>query len=159
MCGKKIINTPHTRFIYNDVMYNFAMCNSGFNCNEVQQCRHHTIRTNPERGWTQFLFLRLIHEKPMHGYQIVGELNTRGFLKRESLETGSVYTILRRMEHHGLITSEWEEKAEGVDRRVYTVTPIGAEVLKNGLEVMLQRKALLDDLASYYKQRFQGTTG
>jgi len=95
----------------------------------------------------------------MHGYQIMEELNTRGFLKKENLEAGSVYTILRRMEHHGLITSEWEEKAEGVDRRVYTVTPIGAEVLKNGLEVMLQRKALLDDLASYYKQRFQGTMG
>ncbi len=140
-------------------MYNFAMCNSGCNCNDVRQCRHHTIRTNPERGWTQFLFLRLIHEKPMHGYQIMEELNNRGFLKKESLEAGSVYTILRRMENHGLITSKWEEKAEGVDRRVYTVTSIGAEVLKNGLEVMLQRKALLDDLASYYKQRFQGITG
>src|SRR5512137_857736 len=135
------------------------MCNSGSDCNENHQCRHHMIRTNPERGWTQFLFLRLIHEKPIHGYQIMEELNTRGFLKKDRLEAGSVYTILRRMEHHGLITSEWEEKADGVDRRVYTVTTMGAEVLKNGLEVMLQRKALLDDLASYYKQCFQSTRG
>ena len=135
------------------------MCNSGSDCKEAQQCRHHMIRTNPERGWTQFLFLRLIHESPMHGYQIMEELNTRGFLKKDRLEAGSVYTILRRMEHHGLITSEWEEKADGVDRRIYTVTSLGAEVLKNGLEVMLQRKALLDDLASYYKRHFQGTTG
>jgi DNA-binding PadR family transcriptional regulator len=51
-----------------------------------------------------------------------------------------------------------EEKADGVDRRVYTATPIGTEVLKNGLEVMLQRKVLLDDLTSYYKQHFQSTT-
>jgi PadR family transcriptional regulator PadR len=115
------------------------------------------IRTNPERGWTQFLFLRLIHEKPMHGYQIMEELNTRGFLTKDRLEAGSVYTILRRMEHRGLITSEWEEKTDGVDRRVYTVTPEGTEILKDGLEIMLQRKALLDDLASYYRQRFQST--
>jgi DNA-binding PadR family transcriptional regulator len=117
------------------------------------------IRTNPERGWTQFLFLRLIHEKPMHGYQIMEELNTRGFLKKDRLEAGSVYTILRRMEHHGLITSKWEEREARVDRRIYTVTPIGAEVLENGLRVMLQRKALLDDLTSYYVQHFQITKG
>ena len=117
------------------------------------------IRTNPERGWTQFLFLRLIHERSMHGYQMMEELNTRGFLSKDKLEAGTVYTILRRMEHHGLITSEWEENVDGADRRVYTVTPIGAEVLEKGLEVMLQRKALLDDLASYYRQHFQGTTG
>jgi PadR family transcriptional regulator, regulatory protein PadR len=140
-------------------MYNFAMCNSGSDCNENHPCRHHMIRTNPERGWTQFLFLRLIHEKPMHGYQIMEELNTRGFLNRDSLEAGSMYTILRRMEHHGLITSEWEEMEAGADRRVYTVTPLGAEVLENGLRVMLHRKALLDDLAFYYKQHFQGTKG
>jgi len=134
------------------------MCNSGSSCDESQRRRHHMIRTNPERGWTQFLFLRLIHEKPMHGYQIMEELNTRGFLTKDRLEAGSVYTILRRMEHHGLITSKWEEKTDGVDRRVYTVTPEGTEILRDGLKIMLKRKALLDDLASYYKQRFQSTT-
>jgi PadR family transcriptional regulator PadR len=133
------------------------MCDSGNGCNEPHQCRHHMIRTNPERGWTQFLFLRLIHEKPMHGYQMMEELNTRGFLSRERLEAGTVYTILRRMEHHGLITSRWEENTDGPDRRVYTATPEGTQTLKEGLEAMLQRKALLDDLATYYKQRFQDT--
>ena len=132
------------------------MCDSGNDC-QPQQCRHHMIRHNPERGWTTFLFLRLIHEKPMHGYQIMEELSTRGFLNKERLEAGTVYTILRRMEHHGLITSQWEENTEGPDRRVYTATTEGTMILKEGLETMLQRKALLDDLAAYYKQRFQST--
>ena len=149
----------YSRFIGNDVICNVTMCSSGSDCSGDQRCRHHMIRTNPERGWTQFLFLRLIHERSMHGYQMMEELNTRGFLSKDKLEAGTVYTILRRMEHHGLITSEWEENVDGADRRVYTVTPIGAEVLEKGLEVMLQRKALLDDLASYYRQHFQGTTG
>jgi PadR family transcriptional regulator PadR len=131
------------------------MCNSGLEHNERPHWKRHIIRTNPERGWTQFLFLRLIHEKPMHGYQLMDELSSRGFLQQNRLEAGSVYTILRRMEHHGLITSEWEEKVSGPDRRVYTITPEGSEILKSGLEIMLQRKALLDDLAEYYKQRFQ----
>ena len=133
------------------------MCGSGCDCDEKKVCRRHMIRTNPERGWTQFLFLRLIHEKPMHGYQLMEELATRGFLQQGSLEAGSVYTILRRMEHHGLVASEWEEKPAGPDRRVYTATPEGAEILKAGLETMLKRKVVLDDLAAYYRQRFQGT--
>ncbi len=114
------------------------------------------IRTNPERGWTQFLLLRLIHEKPMHGYQLMEELQKRGFIQEGRLEAGTVYTVLRRMEHHGLLESRWEEQ-EGPDRRVYTVTPEGSEVLRAGLEVMLRRKAVLDDLAAYYRSRFGAT--
>ncbi len=143
-----------TPFICNDVTYDVAMCSSEDGCRH-HGCRHHTIQSNPERGWTQFLFLRLIHEKPMHGYQIMEELSKRGFLQKDRLEAGTVYTVLRRMEHHGLIVSEWEEVANGPDRRVYTVTPEGSQILKEGLEIMLTRKALLDDLASYYRQKFQ----
>jgi DNA-binding PadR family transcriptional regulator len=61
------------------------------------------------------------------------------------------------MEHHGLITSQWEENSDGPDRRVYTATQEGTQILKEGLEAMLKRKTLLDDLAAYYKQRFQNT--
>ncbi|MBM3291547.1 PadR family transcriptional regulator [Candidatus Bathyarchaeota archaeon] len=135
------------------------MHNSGHEYQGRHQRRGHVIKNNPERGWTQFLFLRLIHEKPMHGYQIMEELSSRGFLQENRLEAGSVYTILRRMEHHGLITSVWEEKASGPDRRVYTISTEGSEILKSGLEIMLKRKALLDDLAEYYKQKFQSKEG
>jgi DNA-binding PadR family transcriptional regulator len=55
------------------------------------------------------------------------------------------------MEHGGLLTSEWEEKESGPDRRVYKVTPEGVELLMRGTEAMLLRKALIDDLASYYE--------
>ncbi|MBN1682368.1 PadR family transcriptional regulator [Candidatus Bathyarchaeota archaeon] len=131
------------------------MCNSGYEHNEKPRRRRHIIRTNPERGWTQFLFLRLIHEKSMHGYQIMEELNSRNFLQENRLEAGSVYTILRRMEHHGLIKSKWEEIVSGPDRRIYTITPEGSEILKSGLEIMIKRKELLDDLSDYYKKNFQ----
>jgi DNA-binding PadR family transcriptional regulator len=113
------------------------------------------MRHSPERGMTQFLFLRLIHETPMHGYQLMDELNKRGFLQQDRLEAGGVYTILRRMEHRGLITSVWEEQESGPDRRIYTITIEGAEILKEGIETMLSRKTLLDDLATYHRDHFQ----
>ena len=119
-------------------------------------CKPHRMRHSPERGMTQFLFLRLIHETPMHGYQLMDELNKRGFLQQDRLEANGVYTILRRMEHRGLITSVWQEQESGPDRRIYTITTEGAEILKAGIETMLTRKTLLDDLAAYYRDHFQG---
>jgi len=104
----------------------------------------------------QFLFVRLIYEKPMHGYQLMEELERRGFVLPGRLETGSVYTILRRMEHRGLLSSEWDMKASGPDRRVYMVTDDGVEFLRRGLEEMVKRRALMDDLTSFYREHFQG---
>jgi DNA-binding PadR family transcriptional regulator len=60
----------------------------------------------PERGWIQFLVLRLLYERPMHGYQLIGELESRGFVVPGRFKTGSIYTILKRMEHRGLLSSE-----------------------------------------------------
>ncbi|MBS7619170.1 PadR family transcriptional regulator [Candidatus Bathyarchaeota archaeon] len=113
--------------------------------------RHHF----PERGWIQFLLLRLLYEKPMHGYQLMEELKRRGFVFPGRIESGSVYTILRRMEQKGLLTSEWEKVESGPDRRIYKVTDYGVEALKLGLESIVRRKALMDDLASFYKEKFQ----
>ena len=130
------------------------MHSSGYGREECG-CKPHRMRHSPERGMTQFLFLRLIHETPMHGYQLMDELNERGFLQQDRLEAGGVYTILRRMEHRGLITSVWEEQESGPDRRIYTITIEGAEILKEGIETMLSRKTLLDDLATYHRDHFQ----
>ena len=86
----------------------------------------------------------------MHGYQLMEDLNRRGYVKPGTLEAGTVYTMLRRMERGGLLTSEWEDKESGPDRRVYKVTPEGEELLVRGTEAMLLRKAIIDDLAAYY---------
>jgi PadR family transcriptional regulator PadR len=109
----------------------------------------------PERGWIQFLFLRLLYEKPMHGYQLMEELNQRGLVRPRRLESGSVYTILRRMEHRGLLSSEWEHTESGPDRRIYKITKNGVETLKMGLETMVERKAMMDDLVIFYREHFQ----
>lgn len=108
----------------------------------------------PEAGWIQFLSLRLLYEKPMHGYQLMEELNRRGLVQPRRLESGSVYTILRRMEHRGLLSSEWERAESGPDRRIYRITENGVEVLRIGLEAMIRRKALMDDLVIFYREHF-----
>ena len=105
---------------------------------------------NPlDKGWLKFLLLRLVYEEPKHGYQIANELVERGYINPERLSVGSMYIILNRMEKYGILTSTREISDEGRDRRVYSITEFGKEILKKGLESVLQRKAAMDDLEMF----------
>jgi len=69
-------------------------------------------------------------------------------------EPGAIYTMLRRMEERSLVTSEWEKKETGADRRVYTITETGVKVLKEGLEMVKKRRQLMDSLVQFYDEHF-----
>jgi DNA-binding PadR family transcriptional regulator len=108
----------------------------------------------PERGWIQFLTLRILYEKPMHGYQLMKEIEDRS-CGCHKLESGSIYTILRRMEEKGLIESAWVNTESALNRRVYKVTKFGAEALQRGLEMIIRRKTLISDLIAFYGKHFK----
>ena len=91
----------------------------------------------------------------MHGYQLMEELEERKFVLPRRLESGIIYTALRRMEAHDLLESAWEKVESRVDRRIYTVTEAGVEALKTGLETMVKRKTLMKDLVAFYDKHFQ----
>jgi len=74
-------------------------------------------------------------------------------------EPGAVYTMLRRMEERSLVTSEWEKKETGADRRVYTLTEAGVRVLKEGLEMVKRRRQLMDNLVQFYDAQFAKKEG
>ncbi len=73
-------------------------------------------------------------------------------------EPGALYTMLRRMENRNLVTSKWEKKEAGVDRRVYTLTEDGVRVLKEGIEMTKRRRQLMDNLAQFYDDHFMKTS-
>jgi DNA-binding PadR family transcriptional regulator len=118
---------------------------------------HHS--SYPERGWIQFLLLRLLHEEPMHGYQLMGEMESRGYCQPGRFKTGSIYTILRRMENRGLLESRREESETGRERLVYSLTEAGEESLRRGLEGVIRRKRIMDELTDYYDEHFEGGRG
>lgn len=113
-------------------------------------------QTYPERSWIQFLMLRILYETPTYGYQLLNDIEERS-CGCHKLETSSIYTVLRRMEEKGLLASTWEKVDSGLDRRIYTVTEKGADVLKRGLSTIIQRKQLFDDLIAFYRQQFEKT--
>ena len=79
-------------------------------------------------GSTAVMILRLLAEKPMYGYQIVKELQTRseGYF---DLEQGTLYPALHRLEKDGLVSSEWEVVEDGPSRKYYHITEAGQSEL------------------------------
>lgn len=112
-------------------------------------------RAFPERGWIQFLLLRLLDEEPMHGYQLMEVLEDRGYVRSGRFETGSVYTILNRMEERGLLSSTRGTSETGRVRRIYGITQAGRDALKRGLERVIRQKRVMDDLAEYYREHYK----
>jgi DNA-binding PadR family transcriptional regulator len=115
---------------------------------------YHRKASFPERAWIQFLALRIIHENPLHGYKLIEKLENLGYIVSGRFETGSIYIILRRMEKKGFLKSEKIQTPSERTRRVYSITDKGLEQLKKGLESVIERKRIYDELSDYYNLNF-----
>jgi PadR family transcriptional regulator PadR len=105
-------------------------------------------------SWLQLIVLRILYEKPLHGYGLLKEVND--FMAgRRTLKTGSLYTILRRMEHAGLLASTWEQKSDRLDRRIYSLTHEGVEMLRQGKSMIEEQQKALKELADFYQLHFK----
>jgi DNA-binding PadR family transcriptional regulator len=71
------------------------------------------------RGDVRAAVLRLLSEKPMHGYQIIQELSARSG-GAWSPSPGSVYPTLQLLADEGLITAE-----EAAGKKVFSLTETG----------------------------------
>ena len=119
-------------------------------------CQHgsnHALCRYSGQGLIQLLIQRILYEKPSHGYQIMAEVEKKTS-KKYNPEPGAIYTILRRMEIRGIVTSKWEKKETGADRRIYTLTEEGVKVLKEGLEMVKKRRELIENLVEFYDATF-----
>lgn len=76
-----------------------------------------------ESGEMKYVILRLIREKPRHGYEIIKELEDR-FAGWYTPSPGTVYPTLQMLEDQGLIRAM---EAEG--KKVYQITPEGEAFL------------------------------
>jgi len=74
------------------------------------------------------LLLYLTFERPMYGYQIIRELETRsqGYFK---FKEGTLYPVLHRLEKEGLIQGQWQTLPSGRQRKYYRITDKGRSAL------------------------------
>jgi DNA-binding PadR family transcriptional regulator len=90
--------------------------------------RHGRGGTRARRGDVRAAVLALLAERPMHGYEMIKELEERtGGAWRPS--AGSIYPTLQLLEDEGLVKGE---EVEG--RKVYSLTDSGREAVPERAE-------------------------
>lgn len=79
-------------------------------------------------GTLEMLILKSLTAATMHGYAIAQHIQR---LSRDvlSVEQGSLYPALERLQAKGWVTSKWASSPTGRDARYYTITAAGRKQL------------------------------
>ncbi len=78
------------------------------------------------KGVLEGCVMEIISRGETYGYEITRRLNALGFA---DVVEGTVYTILLRMEGHGLVHVEKKASDKGPSRKFYTLNEAGKEHL------------------------------
>jgi DNA-binding PadR family transcriptional regulator len=77
------------------------------------------------RGMIAIAVLSQLDEE-QYGYSLLKRLSDQGL----SMDQGTLYPLLRRLEAQGLLRSDWRIVDETRPRRYYAISPQGREALK-----------------------------
>ena len=88
------------------------------------------VKRDQTQGNLDVLLLRILSRGPAHGYAVITALkeSSEGLF---DLPEGTVYPSLHRLEHAGLLSSDWDSSS-GRRRRVYAITAKGEASLAAG---------------------------
>ena len=85
-------------------------------------------RTPALQGTLDLLVLRTLSHGPLHGFGIAEHIE-RASRELVRVEEGSLYPALHRLEHAGLLASEWRESENRRRARYYRLTARGRKQL------------------------------
>jgi len=81
------------------------------------------------QGTLDMLILKAVSLGPLHGYGVL--LRIQQISKdRLEIQQGSLYPALYRLQHNGLLSSEWGESENKRKARYYRLTPAGRKQLQ-----------------------------
>ena len=86
------------------------------------------IHAELKKGSMEMLVLSLLDDRPLHGYEIARQIETRSG-GRLTFALASVYPTLLRLEGRGLIKGRWVEKPGERTRCYYRLTAEGQRAL------------------------------
>jgi PadR family transcriptional regulator len=80
-------------------------------------------------GTLDMLILKAVSLKPLHGYGILVRIRQ---ISADALEIpqGSLYPALYRLEHQGLLVTEWGQSDNNRRAKFYTLSPAGRRRLR-----------------------------
>jgi Predicted transcriptional regulators len=97
------------------------------------------------RGHTASIVLNILSQGDNYGYEIaktVKELSHNAY----ELNEATLYTVFRRLEKNGDISSYWGDQSQGGRRKYYQITKQGLLTLKENVKEWNFAKNVIDDL-------------
>ena len=97
------------------------------------------------KGSTVILILKLIHKKPMYGYEMIKEMEKKsnGVF---TLKEGTLYPILHTLEAKLLVEAYWGEGSSKRKRKYYRITDLGRLSLKEKEEEWTTFRSAVDKM-------------
>jgi DNA-binding PadR family transcriptional regulator len=68
----------------------------------------------------------------------------------DQMDISIIYRALRNLEADGLVSDSWDDNSRGPQRRVYTITPQGEDVLAEWIQNLRQRRKEIEALEAAY---------
>lgn len=93
--------------------------------------------------------LLVLGQAPLHGYDLPTLLAPLGL---GGIDRGFLYRTLRLMEADGLVASEWDPSPNGPARRIYRVTPPGAEWMAAAADTLREVDRLMAAWLTRYRR-------
>lgn len=97
------------------------------------------------RGHTDAIILARLLRGDSYGYEINKVISTLSSGRFE-LKEATLYTVFKRLEETGCITSYWGSSGAGARRRYYAITQTGRRTCQKLLEEWQETKEIMDKL-------------
>jgi PadR family transcriptional regulator PadR len=102
---------------------------------------YENLRLELRRGYLTMAVLAQLRVEH-YGYTLRKALASQGL----EIDEGTLYPLLRRLESHGLLVSEWREENKR-NKRFYRLSPVGEPILRQLLDTSRRIHASLEQIA------------
>jgi len=82
-----------------------------------------------KKGFFSYIILLLLKDKPRYGFEISNKISEIT-LEKVTFQESGIYHILKKLEDKGFVTAEWRPSNKGPNRKYYTITESGEQLLK-----------------------------
>lgn len=95
--------------------------------------------------------LLVLKEGKSHGYELAERL--ADVIETDSVDYGNLYRLLRSLENEEIVSSEWNDEAEGRSKREYQLTESGELLLEAWVESLRQTDNRIAAFLRRYEER------
>lgn len=99
------------------------------------------------QGTLDMLILKAVSLGPLHGYGVLLRIQQISG-EQLAIQQGSLYPALFRLEHQGVLTSEWGESDNKRKAKFYRLTPAGEKQLRAETEKWNRMATLMSGILS-----------